>query len=230
MRTIITTIFIMALCTQVSISQELAQGTITVYGSATTTVMPDQVIWQLHLLARDEELEKVGAKIDKTLSEIMKAVDLLKIPDENIALGKIQVSIQHKTKNDYQTVKINYYEQRQKINLTQTNMGQYDVFRHTLTKIDGLTFRQHFTMSKLDSVIALTRVKALKNAKEKADQLASVLGQSVGRAISISEFKPNPTQRDLEDALSYQQGVVSSRGKPEGIDVKYRIYGVFVLE
>jgi len=220
----------MVLCVSVSMGQEQPQGTITVFGSASTTVMPDQVIWQLTLLARDEEMEKVGEKIDKTLYEIMEAVEFLKIPDENIALGKIKVSVQHKTKNDYKTVKINYYEQRQKINLTQTNMDQYDSFRHALTKINGLTFRQQFTMSKLDSVITEMRIAALQNAKEKADQLAGVLEQSVGRAISISEFKPNPTQRDLEDALSYQQGIVSSRGKPEGIDVKYRIYGVFVLE
>ncbi len=82
----------------------------------------------------------------------------------------------------------------------------------------------------MDSVIAETRIMAPQNAMEKAEQLAGVLGQSVGAAISISEFKPNPTQRDIDDGLAYSRGVVSSRGKPEGIDVKSRIYAVFVLK
>ena len=108
-------------------------------------------------------------------------------------------------------------------------MEEYDQFRLKFTGVAGLSVRQEFLSSTIESAIEEVRQKAIVEARRKAEALAGALDQRVGRAISISEFKPNPTQGDLEDALSRQRGVVDSRGQPEGVNVTYGIYVVFEL-
>jgi uncharacterized protein YggE len=72
------------------------------------------------------------------------------------------------------------------------------------------------------------RIDALHAAKQKAEDLAAVVGGSVGRALSISEFKPNPTQPDINRASALTASV--RRARPEKIDVSARVYVVFELE
>ena len=55
-----------------------------------------------------------------------------------------------------------------------------------INRIDGVSFSSS-QQTKLESE---ARVKAMQNAKLKAQEYASALGQGIGKAISISEFRP----------------------------------------
>ena len=73
------------------------------------------------------------------------------------------------------------------------------------------------------------RIDALHKAKQKAEDLATVLGDSVGKALTISEFRPNESRTYTESMYSSVRGVVAST-KPEKIAVSAKVYVVFELK
>lgn len=72
-------------------------------------------------------------------------------------------------------------------------------------------------------------IEALRSARRKAEALAAVAGTGVGRAVSISELKLNPPEREI-DVVAIQRGVPFRMTEPDGIQVWGRIYTGFEFE
>jgi hypothetical protein len=64
----------------------------------------------------------------------------------------------------------------------------------------------------------------------KAAALAEVAGAKLGRALSISEFKPETSRGDGMEGAAVMVSPSPAMARLEGLDIRARIYAVFGLE
>ncbi|UCG62551.1 MAG: SIMPL domain-containing protein [Candidatus Zixiibacteriota bacterium] len=224
-------VFIIAAATLwagVAFAQGEPPRTVTVVGFASTVIMADNVAWHLTVTVKDDDQEKLRTQADEILTQVMAAADRLGIDRNNIALGKVTINMRYKQKKRRESDKFSHYELSQRVTITQTDIERYDEYWQEFTAIEGVRVGQNFFTSQLEPTRRQMRIDALNAAKEKAEDLAAVVGGSVGRALSISEFKPNPTQADID--LVANLTAVMGGGKPEKIEVSARVYVVFELQ
>jgi len=138
--------------------------------------------------------------------------------------------MRYKNENNRRTDKISHYELIQPITILQTDIDLYDKYWQELTSIEGLQVNQQFVSTAIEETKRQLRIKALQAAKQKAEDLAAVVGSKVGDALSISEFRSNPNRSYAENASMRMDSSPSSVGNPEGINVTAKIYAEFVLE
>ena len=136
--------------------------------------------------------------------------------------------MRYKQKNRSESDKFSHYELSQRLTIIQPNIEQYDEYWNELTAIEGIRVNQSFLTSNLEPTRRQMRIDALHAAIQKAEDFAAVVGGSVGKALSISEFKPNPTQADIYRTSNAM--LSEMRARPEKIEVKAQIYVVFELE
>lgn len=110
---------------------------------------------------------------------------------------------------DYNT-KQYQYRATQSITVLLRQLDKYEslvssLLTHGLNRIDGIRFGS----SKMETLVEEARVKAVANAKLKAEQYAGALGQKIGKAIQIQEpgqhFNP-PVLRMAKMEAAYDSG------------------------
>jgi len=228
MKRMIIAIFFL-LSPSVTSAQSENARTVTVYGESSTQVMPDQVAWKLTLVVREKEQAKLRVKADEIVAQAIAAAENLGLKRNDILVGRVSIGMRYKTTDKDESDQFSHYELTQRMTMVQSDMENYDQFWQALTSIEGLRVSQEFVATNLEEAMRLLRIEALERAKTKASDMAEVVGAAVGRILSISEFKPNPTQGDI-DAVAMQRGVVMSAGRPEGITATAKVYAVFELE
>ncbi len=144
-------------------------------------------------------------------------------------IGRVTVAMRYEAKGGEYSRKFSHYEISQQLKFIEEDVARYDEFREVLLGVPGLQVNQEFEASGAESAKNDMMIEALRSARRKAEALAAVVGANVGRAISISEFKPNPTDRDI-DTVAFLRGVPFRGPEPDGIEIRGRIYAVFELE
>lgn len=228
MRKYISIITILTLWTSTAFAQNESARTITVVGSASTEVMADNVAWFLTVTVRDDDQDKLRAQAEEILLQVEAATGRLGIDRDDIEFDKVVINMRYKQKDRRESDKFSHYELSQRITMIQEDVEQYDEYWHELTSIEGVRVNQNFLTSQLEPTRRQMRIDALHAAKQKAEDLAAVVGGSVGRALSISEFKPHSTQSDIDRVVTVRGSVM--RASPEKIEVAARVYVVFELE
>ncbi|MFH1687652.1 MAG: SIMPL domain-containing protein [bacterium] len=211
-----------------AVAQNEPARTITVVGSASTEIMADNVAWYLTVTVRDDDQNKLRARAEEILLQVQAATGRLGIDRDDIEFGKVTINMRYKQKDRRESDEFSHYELSQGLTIIQSAIEQYDEYWHELTAIEGVRVGQEFFTSQLEPTRRQMRIDALHAAKQKAEDMAAVLGGSAGRALSISEFKPNPTQPDIDRVSAVSASVV--RAKPEKIEVFAQVYVVFELE
>lgn len=222
--------FLMLLaCSLATPALTAAAGTITVMGDAVTMVSADRVVWKLSVTTKDTKLEQATAQADGLLAQAVAIGATLGLAKEQMRIGRVAVAMRYESKGGESSRKFSHYEISQQLKFIEEDLSRYDEFREALMGVPGLQVNQEFFATGAGSATDDMMIEALRSARRKAEALAAVVGARVGRAVSISEFKPNPMDHDI-DAVSYQRGVVLRNTEPDGIEVKGRIYAVFELE
>lgn len=204
--------------------------TITVYGDAATTVTPDQVVWRLNVMARDQKLDAATSKVTGIVAEAQEIAKTFELEEENVQIGRVSVGMRYETKDGRETGKLNYYEVSQGLTVVQKDLGRYDELRVALTAVPGLQVDQNFRAAGADSLREVMRLDALRDAMRKAAALAEIAGAKLGPALSISEFKPETSRGDGVEGAAYMMNLSPAMGRPEGLDIRARIYAVFEME
>lgn len=152
---------------------------IEVTGTSETEITPDEIYVAITLRERNDK-EKINmAKLESDLKQILKD---LSIPLENLTLNEAYADYGRykKAKKEVITSK-NYTLKLKDVNtLTAVyerldKMGVEDAYISKLNHSKLLEFTKE------------NRIKAVKAAKEKAEYLAVAVGQTIGKAIQISE-------------------------------------------
>jgi uncharacterized protein YggE len=160
---------------------------ISVSGEGKIKAIPDQVFISIAVETKGTNATDVKKQNDATIEKVLQFITKFKVPKSDVQTQSISLNPQY----DYEKKKRNY-NATQTIEILLKNITQYDGFMEGLVdaginKINGIEFKT----SKLIEYQSEARKLAMKEAKSKAEDYVSVLGQKVGKAISITDNTQN---------------------------------------
>uniref|UniRef100_UPI001B73A759 SIMPL domain-containing protein n=1 Tax=Flavobacterium sp. TaxID=239 RepID=UPI001B73A759 len=176
-----------------SYSQEQKQvPMINVSGEGKVKVAPDQALISISIETKGTKAEDVKRENDKKMDAVLKFIKKSNIPKEDFQTQRVSLNPNY----DYEKKKHNYIA-TQSIQILLKDLSKYDELMEGLVdeginRIDNVEFKS----SKLKELQSDARKLAIKEAKTKAEDYVSVLGQKVGKAILISDnsqiYVPQP--------------------------------------
>lgn len=175
---------LIVLTTSTFYAQQFTTPSVQVYGEGIVRVVPDQAVINLGVENQGKTAQEVKLANDVVINEVISFLRKMDIPENLVKTERINLRKQVDYNNPE---KITYYA-NQSISIVLKNLAKYeDVMRGLLetgvNNIDGV----NFTSSKVDLHNAKARELAIKDAQSKAKAYAGVLGQTIGKALFISE-------------------------------------------
>lgn len=174
-------------------SQEQKQvPMINVSGEGKVKVAPDQASISISIETKGTKAEEVKRENDKKMEGILKFIKKSNIATEDFQTQRISLNPNY----DYEKKKYSYIA-TQTLQILLKDLSKYDALMEGLVneginRIDNVEFKS----SKMTQLQSDARKLAMKEAKVKAEDYVSVLGQKVGKAILISDnsqiFVPQP--------------------------------------
>ncbi len=165
---------------------------INVSGEGKVKVAPDQASISISIETKGTKAEDVKKENDIKMDAILKFIKKSNIVKEDFQTQRVALNPNY----DYLKKKSNYVA-TQSVQILLKDLSKYDVLMEGLVneginRIDNVEFKS----SKMVQLQSEARKLAMKEAKAKADDFVSVLGQKVGKAILISDnsqtYSPQP--------------------------------------
>jgi uncharacterized protein YggE len=188
-----TLLFTICLFTVLTYSQEVKQiPQINVSGEGKVKVVPDQVTILATVETKGTNAKDVKKQNDQQMEAVLKLVKSMNLPATDYKTKRVSLNPQY----DYEKKK-HSYNATQTIEILLRDLSKYDELMEGLVdqginRIDNVTFQS----SKLAQYQSDARKLAIKDAKTKAEDYVSVLGQKVGAGITITDnsqtYYPQP--------------------------------------
>ncbi len=176
-----------------SYSQEQKQiSLINVSGEGKVKVTPDQAAITVSIETKGTKAADVKEENDKKMDAILKFIKKATIAKEDFQTLRVSLNPNY----DYEKKKHNYVA-TQSLQILLKDLSKYDelmegLVNEGINRIDNVEFKS----SKITQHQSDARKLAVKEAKAKAEDFVSVLGQKVGKAILISDnsqtYNPQP--------------------------------------
>jgi uncharacterized protein YggE len=188
------TLLILAITTTTAMAQNtLPPPTIDVTGEGIVRVVPDEVTINIRVENTGENTKTLKEQNDATINEVLKFLKKMDIADKDVRTEYMNLSKNY----DYNS-KTYTFAANQSLSVKLHDLKKYEAVMKGLidtgiNRIDGI----NFSSSKEESLKSEARKKAVENAQMKAREYASVLNQSVGKAVSISEFNNSGDPRPM---------------------------------
>lgn len=195
---------------------------IEVFGTAVVKVSPDIMNFALTINTKNINVLAAKNENDRSLNRVLDVLKDRGIPDKDIQTGGIRVFTNNSSIDD-KPVK-EYSVGNSVVFILRDIVKYYDITTE-LIKIDNVNITQStYDYSNIVETRKHAREQAMKSAKLKAEELAAILNQSVGKPLMISEEQvydgyPNPfnvsTQQNINYSSVYtlQEGTISVEAK-----------------
>lgn len=171
------------------------QKTIAVSADAQINVVPDKVLITLGVETIDADLRAAKTANDDSCAKIISTARSFKIAAKDIQTDFISIQPQYSSRDvsrPYELIHIVGYTVHKSMQITLRDFSTFDSFLSTAVAAGANhVLNIEFRTSDLRRYRDQVRESAIKAAREKADALASALGQKVGKAISIRENQSN---------------------------------------
>lgn len=203
---------------------------ITVNGESIVKIKPDEVTLNFGVETRNMEAKAAKEENDKLMSAILKYLKSQKVDAKNVQTDYVRLNPVY----NHQKGKEEGFVATQSVRVKITDVSQYEtissgLLERGINQINSI----EFTTSKLKEHEAEARNLAIKSAKEKAEAMASQIGQSIGKAYFINEDTPPviPFQRygamkamDMQESAGNDPTIA-----PGELEIKGRVTVSFVL-
>ncbi|KAF2515713.1 SIMPL domain-containing protein [Flavobacterium foetidum] len=176
-----------------SYGQEIKQiPLINVNGEGKVKVTPDQVSISATVETKGNNAKDVKKQNDEKMDAVLKFIKKMNIPTADFRTKQVALNPQY----DYEKKKTSY-NAVQSVEILVKDLSKYDelmegLVQQGINRIDNVSFES----SKLAQHQSEARKLAMKDAKVKAEEYVSVLGQKVGKAFTISDnsqvYHPRP--------------------------------------
>ena len=176
-----------------SYGQEVKQvPQINVSGEGKVKVIPDQATIAVTVETKGNNAKDVKKQNDEKIEAVLKFIKKMNLAPADYKTQRVSLNPQY----DYEKKK-HSYNATQTIEILLIDLSKYDELMEGLVdqginRIDAVTFQS----SKLAQYQSEARKLAMKEAKLKAEDYVSVIGQKVGRAMTISDnsqtYYPQP--------------------------------------
>lgn len=172
------------LCMEAQENKSLPQ--ISVTGEGKVQVIPDQATIVVTVDTKGNSAKEVKKENDTKVEMVVKYIKKMAIPAEDFRTRRVLLQPNY----DWQSKKRSF-SANQSIEIVLKDLTKYaelmeGVVEAGANQIDGVTFQS----SKLAIHQSEARKLAIKDAKSKADDFVSVLGQKVGKALMITDSSP----------------------------------------
>jgi uncharacterized protein YggE len=172
----------------VSYSQEIKQvPQISVNGEGKIKVVPDQATITATVETRGNDAKEVKKLNDQQISSVLKLIKKMNLATTDYKTQRVSLNLQYDSDKKKTT-----YNATQTLEILLRDLSKYDELMEGLVdeginKVDNVVFQS----SKLEQYQSEARKMAMKDSKQKAEDYVSVLGQKVGKAITISDNSQN---------------------------------------
>ena len=215
----------------ISYAQEQKQiPMVAVSGEGKVKVVPDQASISISIETKGTKAEEVKRENDKKMDAILKFIKKSNIAAEDFQTQRISLNPNY----DYEKKKYNYIA-TQTVQILLRDLSKYDVLMEGLVneginRIDNVEFKS----SKLTQLQSDARKLAMKEAKAKAEDFVSVLGQKVGKAILISDnsqsYHPQPRMYSMKSSMAMDESAPRETLAIGEIEITANVSVNFVLE
>ncbi|PZX92090.1 hypothetical protein DOS84_17470 [Flavobacterium aquariorum] len=186
-------LFVICLFTVLAHSQEIKPiPQVNVSGEGKIKVVPDQVTILATVETKGTNAKEVKKQNDQQMEAVLKLVKNMNLAPADYKTKRVSLNPQY----DYEKKK-HTYNATQTIEILLRDLSKYDELMEGLVdqginRIDNVTFQS----SKLAQYQSEARKQAMKDAKMKAEDYVSVLGQKVGAGFTITDnsqtYYPQP--------------------------------------
>jgi hypothetical protein len=200
---------------------------IAVTGNAEVLVEPDEAHISLDVTKLNKDLELAKKQNDETTAKILEVTRKFNIPAQNVSIRNISVEIKNKIirdpkkpiydeDGDLTGEKIFIgYEVSKTIRIKLLELNKFEelfaeLLKTGVTEVNDVSFET----SKLRQYKDQARDMALKAAKEKATAMTAAIGQTIGKAIRITEGTVSNTNLNYSNISVNGQMVANARSIP----------------
>ena len=183
----------------VSYGQEIKQvPQINVNGEGKIKVVPDQATITATVDTRGNNAKEVKKLNDEQIDLVLKLIKKMNLAPADYKTKRVSLNPVY----DYEKKKTTY-NATQTIEILLRDLSKYDELMEGLVgeginKVDNVVFQS----SKLEQYQSEARKMAMKDAKQKANDYVSVLGQKVGKALTISDNSQTYYPQPMYEAMS----------------------------
>ena len=229
MKTVVTTLTLL-IATLMTAQPNTPQSTVDVSGEGIVRVVPDEVTITVSVENEGKDAKLLKQQNDATISEVLQFLKSQNIDEKYISTQYVRLN-----KNYNYNTKTYNYTASQTLSVQLKDLSNYEAVMNGLVasgvnRIGGISFAS----SKKASLEAEARKKAVLDAKQKASEYASALGQSIGKAVSISEFQPQinnpgPMYRSAMSMDTAESGGNQQTLSPGEMEIQVRVNVRFEL-
>ena len=167
---------------------------ITVTGQAEVLAVPDEVVFNLNATTVDKDMLTAQRKTDDVVRNVLALARRFEIPATQVQTGYISLQERYSDEEATRRPRVFIgYEVSKSIAIILRDVSKAEsllteVFKTGITRINSVDFRTTQNRKLKDQA----RLLAIKAAQEKARALAGEIGQSIGKAYTITEVEHRP--------------------------------------
>ncbi|WP_136669197.1 SIMPL domain-containing protein [Flavobacterium sp. H122] len=187
---------------------------VNVSGEGKVKVAPDQCVITLGVENTGKDAASVKKTNDETIDKVIKYIKKNNIPATDFQTTNVSLYKNY----DYEKKKYNFHA-NQTITVLLKDIKKYDEFMMGITdtgitNINGIEFKS----SKLEEHEREARKKAMLNAKQKANDFVSALGQKVGKLLLITDNSATHFPRPMYKGAMAEMAM-ADRGNKETLAI-----------
>jgi uncharacterized protein YggE len=184
---------------------------ITVSGQAEIRVAPDEVLFRLDVEKMDKDLMTAQRMNDESVRQILALARRFGVPAQDVKTDFISVEMKYSTdlagddEDDADTRRLKRefvgYQVEKTVIIRFTDLRRFDELFSELLKAGVSSVRGvEFRTSQIRKYKDQARALAIRAAREKAQALAAEIGQTIGKAHTISEEGRNASSNSFSNA------------------------------
>jgi uncharacterized protein YggE len=224
-------LFLTIMFMTMSYGQEVKQiPQINVSGEGKVKVAPDQVSISATVETKGNNAKDVKKQNDEKMDAVLKFIKKMNIPTADYRTKQVSLNPQY----DYEKKKTSY-NATQTVEILLKDLSKYDelmegLVQQGINRLDKVSFET----SKLVQLQSDARKLAMKEAKLKAEDYVSVLGQKVGKAFVIADnsqaYYPRPMYSAMKSAAMDSAGAENETLAIGEIEVTANVTVSFILD
>jgi uncharacterized protein YggE len=224
-------LFLTIMFMTMSYGQEIKQiPQINVNGEGKVKIAPDQVSISATVETKGNNAKDVKKQNDEKMDAVLKFIKKMNIPTADFRTKQVALNPQY----DYEKKKTSY-NAVQTVEILVKDLSKYDelmegLVQQGINRLDNVSFES----SKLAQYQSEARKLAIKDAKAKAEDYVSVLGQKVGKAYTISDnsqiYHPQPMYAAMRMKESADAGASNETLAIGEIEITANVSVSFILD
>lgn len=201
---------------------------VNVNGEGSVKIKPDYAVITMGAEIKDLDSAKAKKQNDEIIAKMIQVIKKSAIAEKDYQTQRVNL---YKTR-EYQEKK-DFFVASQTITITLRNLDNYeklmaDLMAAGANTINGVEFKSTQT----EKVATEIRAKAVLNAKKKAEDYASALNQSIGKALIISDqsIVNNPRVYMMKTAMADESAGMDQTLAVGEIEISTNVNVVFELK